>query len=211
MKALLIVDVQNDFLSGGSLAIEEGEEIIPIINSLQKCFDFVIATQDWHPKNHNSFASIHQKNVGETILLKGKEQILWPTHCVQNTKGAGFHPKLNLSNFNKIFRKGEMKDIDSYSGFFDNHKEHNTGLNDYLKKNSVVDVYVSGLATDYCVKFTALDALSLGFNTFLIKDACQGVEREKGDIEKALKEITNKGGIIISSKEILHKFSSENL
>lgn len=193
MKALIIVDVQNDFLPGGALAVKDGNKIIPLINKLQNKFELIVATQDWHPKDHGSFASNHNKNPGEKIQLAGLEQILWPDHCVQETKGADFAADLKTYKFDKVFRKGTDKNIDSYSGFFDNGHKKLTGLADYLKEKGVTEVYIVGLATDYCVKFTALDAVNLGFNTNIILPACRGVDLNKGDVQRAVEEMVNKG------------------
>lgn len=204
-NALLVIDVQNDFLPGGSLEVKDGDKIIPVINAIQKHFDLVVATQDWHPADHESFAVMHPgKNIGNIILLDGAEQILWPEHCVQNGKGAEFPPELDTSGFDEIFYKGLNKHVDSYSGFFDNRKGEDTGLGDYLKRNNVGNVYIVGLASDYCVKFTVLDALDLEFNTFVIADACRGVNLKEGDVERAFEEMAEKGAHVISSKELLN-------
>ncbi|MBX2843147.1 MAG: bifunctional nicotinamidase/pyrazinamidase [Flammeovirgaceae bacterium] len=201
MKALILVDIQYDFISGGALAVPEGENIIPTINQIQKHFDLVIATQDFHPVDHGSFAANHEgKNPGEIIDLNGLPQILWPIHCVQGSNGAEFVKELNMENVTKIFPKGTDKGIDSYSGFFDNGHKKATGLGDYLKEKAAKEVFVVGLATDYCVKFTALDAQDLGFKTYLIKDATRGVNLQPGDVDKAIKEMAGKGVNIIESK-----------
>ncbi|MCB0847700.1 MAG: bifunctional nicotinamidase/pyrazinamidase, partial [Bacteroidetes bacterium] len=174
-KALIIVDIQNDFLPGGALAVNEGDQIIPLVNSIQNQFDLIVATQDWHPANHGSFAANHQeKTPGEVIDLYGLTQVLWPVHCVQNSPGAEFASDLDMKEVAKIFHKGTDPNIDSYSGFFDNGRKKKTGLGDFLQSEGVTHVYVVGLATDYCVKYTALDAASLGFQTTVIKDACRG-------------------------------------
>ena len=193
MNALIIVDLQNDFCPGGSLPVKDGDKIVSLINELQKQFNLVVATQDWHPKDHGSFASNHKMKPGEIIELNGLQQILWPDHCVQGSKGAEFVKGLDLSHVDKIFQKGTDKNIDSYSGFFDNGHKKSTGLGDYLKKKGVADVYVCGLATDYCVKFTALDAKALGFNTILLKEACRGVNLKTGDVDRAVEEMIDAG------------------
>ncbi|WP_020526174.1 bifunctional nicotinamidase/pyrazinamidase [Flexithrix dorotheae] len=204
MKALILVDIQYDFISGGALAVPEGETIIPTVNQLQQHFDLVIATQDFHPADHGSFATNHPgKNPGEVTDLNGLPQILWPVHCVQGTRGVDFVEELNMEKVEKIFPKGTDKGIDSYSGFFDNGHKKATGLGDYLKEKGVKEVFVVGLATDYCVKFTALDALELGFETYLIKDASRGVNLQPGDVEKAIKELDGQGVKIVESKSIL--------
>jgi len=202
-RALILVDLQNDFVPGGALAVRQGDQVIPIANQLAEKFNFVIATQDWHPANHASFAANHPgKKIGDMIDLNGLPQILWPTHCVQNTAGANFVPSLDKSKITKIFRKGTDPAIDSYSGFFDNGHRKKTGLGDYLSDQSVKDVYVLGLATDYCVKFTALDARQLGFNVFLIEDASRGVDLNPGDVTRALEEMKKAGITIVQSAEV---------
>src|SRR6266568_4122050 len=172
MTCLILVDIQNDFVPGGALPVKEGDQIVPIVNRLQSRFDLVVATQDWHPLNHGSFAANHPgKKPGDVIELDGLQQILWPVHCVQNTPGAALVPSLGASRVARIFQKGTDPEIDSYSGFFDNDHRKATGLGEWLKAKSVSEVYICGLATDYCVKFTALDAVRLGFKTHLIEDA----------------------------------------
>jgi nicotinamidase/pyrazinamidase len=202
MRALLLIDIQNDFIPGGALAVQNGDEIIPIVNSLQSKFDLVVATQDWHPNNHKSFASQHQgKSAFEVIDLDGLQQVLWPDHCIQGTKGADFSDKLEMKKVEAIFRKGTASNIDSYSGFYDNGHRKTTGLADYLKGKNVSEVYVAGLAADYCVYFTAKDALREGFKTFFIEDATRAINTE--GFEKAKKDLLNKGGYIIDSKSLL--------
>src|SRR5258708_5026703 len=157
MKALILVDLQNDFLPSGALPVPRGDAVIPLANQLQGAFKLVVATQDWHPANHRSFAANHPgKQPGDVIELRKIKQILWPVHCVQHTNGAEFHSSLRLNHVNKVFKKGTDTEIDSYSGFFDNGHLRATGLGDYLKEKKVTEVYILGLATDYCVKFTAL-------------------------------------------------------
>ena len=209
MKALILVDIQNDFVPGGALAVPEGDKIIPIVNRLQKFFDLIVATQDWHPASHGSFASNHKgKKPGDTIELEGLQQILWPDHCIQNTRGAEFVPHLDTSRFAKIFHKGTDPSIDSYSTFFDNAHRKSTGLKNFLKEKGAKEIYIAGLATDYCVKYSALDAIPLGFRTFVIEDACRGVNLKPGDTEKAIREMRNAGAIIVQSYEILQKKTS---
>jgi nicotinamidase/pyrazinamidase len=206
MKALIVVDVQNDFIPGGALPVPEGNLVVPIINELQSHFDLVVATQDWHPANHGSFAANHGgKKPGEVIDLHDLAQILWPVHCVQNTAGAAFVPELQTQSFDQVFVKGTDPAIDSYSGFFDNGHRKATGLGDYLKHKKVAEVYVVGLATDYCVKFTALDARGEGFQTFLIEDACRGVNLKPEDVSKAVEEMKKKGVQVTSSNKVLKK------
>lgn len=203
MNALILVDIQNDFVPGGTLAVPQGDQIVPIINRLQPCFDLVTATQDWHPANHGSFAANHPgRKPGEVIELDGLPQILWPVHCVQRTGGAEFVPGLDRKSWDRVFVKGTDAKIDSYSGFFDNGHRQATGLSDYLREKGVTDVYVAGLATDYCVKFTALDALKIGFKTHLIEDACRGVNLQAGDVQRAIDEMHAAGAAIISATKI---------
>lgn len=176
-NALLVIDVQNDFCPNGSLAVEKGDEIIPLINDLIieafKEDTLVVATQDWHPENHGSFAATNKAPVFSMGTLNGKPQVMWPVHCVQNTKGAEFHP--DLLTVPTVFCKGMDPTVDSYSGFFDNDGMNPTGLNDYLKLNGIETVTVVGIATDYCVKFTALDAAKLGYKVNVVLKACRGV------------------------------------
>lgn len=203
MKALIIVDVQNDFLPGGALAVKNGDQIIPIINRLQKKFSLIVATQDWHPDNHGSFAANHAGvEVGEFVSLNGVKQILWPVHCVQESKGAEFHYDLNRNNWSKIIQKGTNPLVDSYSGFFDNNRNGDTGLSDYLKSEGVREIYICGLAADYCVKFTVLDGIDEGFTTYLIQDATKAVNLQEGDFEKALEEMEDQGAILTDSSKI---------
>ena len=203
MKALIIVDLQNDFCPGGALPVKEGDRIVPLVNALQKSFDLVVATQDWHPPDHLSFASQHHKPPGEVITLSGLPQVLWPDHCVQGSRGAAFVPGLDTAKMDRVFQKGTDREIDSYSGFFDNGHRKSTGLGDYLKAKGVDEVYIVGLATDYCVKYTALDAAALGFRTHVVDDACRGVELKEGDVARALEEMRRAGVHITTSPALL--------
>jgi len=204
LNALILVDIQNDFVPGGALPVTKGGQIVPIVNRMQAHFDLVVATQDWHPANHGSFAATHPgKNPGDVIDLDGLKQTLWPIHCVQNTAGAAFVPALNMKQVAEVFQKGTDPRIDSYSGFFDNGHRKKTDLGDFLKAHNVKQVFIAGLATDYCVKFTALDAVGLGFKTHLIEDACRGVNLRAGDVEKAVEEMRAVGVGIVKSVEIL--------
>ncbi|MGE5215199.1 MAG: bifunctional nicotinamidase/pyrazinamidase [Nitrospirota bacterium] len=203
MKALILVDLQNDFLPGGALAVPHGDEVIPIANKLQKRFELVVATKDWHPPDHGSFAANHPgKKPGDRILLDGIEQILWPVHCVQNTHGAEFAPSFDTSRIAHVFHKGTEPNIDSYSTFFDNAHRRHTGLADYLKKRSMKDIYLMGLALDYCVKYSVLDARQLGLNTHVVADGCRGIELEPGDVDRALQEMEVAGANLIKSSEL---------
>lgn len=199
MNCLLIIDVQNDFCEGGNLAVKDSSEIIPVINNLidkfNKSNDLIVATKDWHPADHKSFASVSNTKVGEIGILNGLPQVWWPDHCIENTKGSEFHPE--LLPIKNIIYKGNDKEVDSYSGFFDNNKVHKTELDDMLKRHNIDTLYVVGLATDYCVKFTVLDALSLGYKVYLVKDGCRGVNLNPNDSEKAIDEMKKAGAIII--------------
>ena len=201
MKTLIIVDPQNDFMPGGSLAVPSGDEIIPIINKLQEKFDLVIASQDWHPEGHASFASSHKgKNEFETIELNGIEQVMWPEHCVQNTEGAEFHKDLKTAKIEAIFRKGTSLEIDSYSAFYDNKHLKSTGLSGYLKEKNAEDLYFCGLAAEICVHFTAIDAIKEGFKATIIEDATRALKAEH--FKKAKAELKDLGGKVITSSTI---------
>jgi nicotinamidase/pyrazinamidase len=203
-RALIIVDLQNDFVPGGALAVNGGDEIIPLVNQLQRHFDLVVATQDWHPANHGSFAANHAgKRAFEMITLGGLPQVLWPSHCVEGTAGAEFVRGLEIARICKVFHKGTDPEIDSYSGFFDNGHRKATGLGDFLRAMGVSDVYVVGLATDYCVQFTALDARQLGFETYLIEDACRGVNLKPGDVEQAIATMRAAGVHVVRSADLV--------
>ncbi len=204
MKTLILVDLQNDFLPGGALAVPNGDAVIPLANQLQGAFKLVVATQDWHPANHSSFAANHPgRKPGEVVQLKKRSQLLWPTHCVQNTHGAELAPGLMRNRINKVFKKGIDTDIDSYSGFFDNGHQRATGLGEFLREKKVKDVYVLGLATDYCVNFTALDAVELGFHTHLVEDACRGVNLKPDDVKNAIEAMKKAGVIVVKSEQLL--------
>ena len=206
MRCLILVDIQNDFLPGGALAVPDGDAVIPITNQLQPAFELVVATQDWHPARHGSFAANHAgKKHFEQIDLNGLSQTLWPVHCVQNTQGAALASALNQSKIAKVFQKGTDAGIDSYSGFFDNGHRKSTGLGEWLKEKGVKEVFVSGLATDYCVKFTALDAVQSGFKTTVIKDASRGVNLRPDDVKEAISEMERAGVSIVQSTDILQR------
>ncbi|MCY2687262.1 bifunctional nicotinamidase/pyrazinamidase [Salinimicrobium sp. TH3] len=201
MKTLIIVDAQIDFMSGGALEVKNGDRIIPVINDILPHFELVVATQDWHPANHKSFAVNHPgKKEFEVIELNGLEQKLWPPHCVQGTKGAELHPALETNPVEAIFRKGMDPEIDSYSGFYDNGRKKSTGLSGYLKQKGAGDLYFCGLAADICVYFSLLDALKQGFNATLIENAA--VPLLPKEFESIRKDIIKKGGKIINSKDL---------
>ena len=197
MKTLLLIDNQNDFLPGGALAVSEGDLIIPIVNELMPQFDLIAATQDWHPAGHASFAVNHAgRAMFENIDLDGLPQTLWPVHCVQNTGGALFAPGLQTRRIARVFPKGMNARIDSYSGFFDNGHRASTGMADWLRGQGTSEVWVAGLATDYCVKFTVLDALAEGFTVHVLTNACRGVNLVAGDCDRALAEMASHGAVL---------------
>lgn len=211
-KALIVVDVQNDFLPGGSLSVPRGHEVIPFINRLvQLPFDIVVATCDSHPKNHLSFASQWNKRVGEHVSIDDVDQILWPDHCVQGTRGAEFSHDLDTSFFHEVFRKGTDPRIDSYSVFFDNGRKKATGLEDYLRANMCEELYFAGIATEYCVYYSIKDALALGFSCAVVVDACRGIDLVQGDIARALEELELKGVKMYQTTEVEALFSSRLL
>lgn len=188
-------------MPGGSLSVPNGDEIIPIINELQEKFDLVIASQDWHPAGHASFASSHKgKSEFEIIDLNGIEQVMWPEHCVQNTEGAEFHKDLKTAKIEAIFRKGTSLEIDSYSAFYDNKHLKSTGLAGYLKEKNAQDLYFCGLAAEICVHFTAKDAIKEDFKATIIEDATRALNTE--DFEKAKAELKELGGKVITSGAI---------
>ncbi|MFW6225066.1 MAG: bifunctional nicotinamidase/pyrazinamidase [Bacteroidota bacterium] len=201
MKTLLTIDMQNDFLPGGALAVPEGDDVISVINNLQEKFDLVIATQDWHPERHGSFASVHEgKKPMDKTELNGLEQVLWPDHCVQGTKGAEYTDKLNTKRIEAIFRKGMEHGIDSYSGFYDNGHKKSTGLADYLRGRNVGELYVVGLAGDVCVNYTILDAVKEGFKTYLNIDGTKPVNKD--GFEAVVENMKQKGASIIQSGDV---------
>jgi nicotinamidase/pyrazinamidase len=200
MKTLVVIDVQNDFMPGGPLEVAHGNAIIPIINKVQGFFDLVVATQDWHPKNHTSFASSHlNKKPFDKIVLHGLQQVLWPDHCIQGSSGAELHHDLESDRFAAIFRKGMNIEVDSYSGFYDNNHQLSTGLSGYLKDKGISDVYFCGLAADICVYYSMLDSILEGFSATLIEDASRPLYPDKFDDIKC--ELAKQGVRIIKSNE----------
>lgn len=201
MKTLIIVDAQNDFMPGGALEVPEGHAIVPVINKILPQFDLVVTTQDWHPKNHKSFASNHKgKKVFEKTTINGLEQILWPDHCVQGTNGADFHAQLNMKPVEAVFRKGMNPDIDSYSGFYDNGHQKSTGLAGYLKEKGADELYFCGLAADICVYFTILDAIKEGFKVNLLRDATRPLDQD--EFAKQTVRLLFDGVTIIQTREL---------
>ncbi|GAB3333585.1 bifunctional nicotinamidase/pyrazinamidase [Hymenobacter humi] len=202
MNALLLIDIQNDFVPGGRLAVPDGDAIIPLVNALQPQFDLVVASQDWHPAGHHSFASSHaDRSACDQIELHGLPQTLWPDHCLQETPGASLHPDLETHRVEAIFRKGTAPEIDSYSAFHDNGHRKATGLADYLRGRGITEVYLAGLAGDYCVYFSALDSLAEGFATTLITDATRPISAD--GFRAALADLQSKGARLLESPALL--------
>ncbi len=202
-SALIVIDVQNDFCPGGSLAVEEGDAVIAVINAILPLFQRVVATQDWHPADHVSFASSHPgRKVLDLVDAGGIEQVLWPDHCVQGTLGAELHPRLRAGPIGLLLRKGQRRELDSYSAFYENDHKTDTGLRHYLGGLGVRDLYLCGLATDYCVRASVLDARRLGFGVTLVQDACRGVDYPRGSVQSALKEMEAAGVVLLDSTSL---------
>lgn len=203
MFAFLIIDLQNDFCPGGRLAVSDGDSIIPLINGLSPYFKCVVQTQDWHPENHSSFASNHpNKDEYEIVEMEYGTQVLWPNHCVQGSIGADFHPNLEMRSTTMIIRKGFRPNIDSYSAFFENDKTTSTGLKGYLENLGITTVFLAGIATDFCVKWSALDAVASGFKTYVIEDAVKGIDIDNS-VELAFQEMESAGVKFIQSDRLL--------
>src|SRR5215472_5078697 len=201
---LLVVDIQNDFCPGGALAVPDGDAVIPVIHRIAPRFGHIILTQDWHPPHHHSFASAYEgRRVYEQVRLSYGEQTLWPDHCVQGTPGAEFHPALHLPQVELILRKGFRPEIDSYSAFFENDRATPTGLNAYLRERGLKCVFLAGLAYDYCVAYSALDARRLGFPVTIIRDACRAIDLN-GSVAAIEKEFAAAGVNLIESCAIAH-------
>jgi nicotinamidase/pyrazinamidase len=201
--ALLIIDVQRDFCPGGSLAVTEGDAVIPVINRLAPLFAVVAASRDWHPARHVSFASAHPgKKPLQTMEAGGRKQSLWPDHCVAGSPGADFHPELDLTPVRLIIHKGMRPGVDSYSAFFENDRRTATGLDGFLRSLDIKRLFLTGLATDYCVLYTALDAVRLGYATSLVEDACRGVDRPEGGVGRAVLTMRHRGVAIIHSGDL---------
>ena len=201
-RALLLVDLQNDFCAGGTLAVPEGDSTIDVANELiTRCKargDAIVASQDWHPANHGSFASVQVTEPYTQGKLDGLPQTWWPVHCVQNTEGAALHPLLNAKDIDAVFHKGENPAIDSYSAFFDNDHRQETGLNTWLRGRGITELIVMGLATDYCVRFTVLDALKLGYGVTVITDGCRGVNIDPQDSLMAFQDMSAAGAVLMT-------------
>lgn len=202
-SVLIVVDVQNGFTPGGNLAVANADEIIPKINQLAQKFEHIVLTQDWHPEQHISFADNHpNKKPFETIELDYGRQVLWPKHCLQGTHDAEFHPHLNIPTAQLIIRKGCHQNIDSYSAFMEADRKTPTGLNGYLREHQINTVYIVGIATDFCVAWTAIDAAELGFDTYVIEDACKAIDLN-GSLQQAWQDMSQKGVHRIEASSIL--------
>jgi len=202
MDALILVDLQPDFLPGGALAVSDGDAVLPVAADLAGRFDLVVATQDWHPADHGSFAVNADGEVGGLGELAGLPQVLWPVHCVQGSPGAQLHDSVDRGRLAAVFQKGTDPAVDSYSGFFDNGRRGDTGLSAWLRARGVTRTVICGLATDYCVKFTALDAVAEGFDVVVVSDACRGVELTPGDVAAAWGELRAAGVRIVDSRRL---------
>jgi nicotinamidase/pyrazinamidase len=204
-RALVVVDLQNDFMPNGALAVTEGDETVPVANRLMQGFSIVLATQDSHPPHHGSFVTEHPgKKVGDVIELDGLPQEIWPVHCVEGSPGAEFHPDLDTRTIQRVFRKGRDERVDSYSAFFDNAHKRDTGLAAYLREHGVRAITVLGLATDYCVRFTCLDALGLGLAVQVVPAGCRGVNLKPGDGERALRELVERGVVLVAEARAMN-------
>jgi nicotinamidase/pyrazinamidase len=203
VRALLLVDLQNDFMPGGALGVADGDMAVPVANALMPRFALVIATQDWHPANHGSFASNNPGHaVGDVIELGGVPQVLWPDHCVQQMPGASFNSAVDVAGIDAVVRKGTDPAVDSYSAFFDNDGQTDTGLNELLNSQGVDEIVIMGLATDYCVRWTVLDAIGLGFGVTVVTDGCRAVDVSPGDGEASLAEMHAAGARLTTSAEL---------
>jgi len=200
---LLLVDIQNDFMPQGALAVPRGDEVVAVANRLALAFSHVVLTQDWHPVDHVSFAANHPgKQPFETITLPYGEQVLWPVHCVQGTRGAAFHPALDVPHARMVIRKGHHRDVDSYSAFVEADRATPTGLAGYLHEHGVTRVVLAGLATDYCVAWSALDARAAGFDAVVVEDACRAIDLD-GSLARAWRDMTAAGVGRVTSADLL--------
>ncbi len=206
-NALVVVDVQNDFSSTGPMGTPSADEIIPLINKLVNLsFDGCVASQDFHPPHHASFASTWEKKPGECIVVDGVKQTLWADHCIQGTVGAEFTSTLDSSKFEHVAHKGVDPKVDSYSIFFDNQKHRATGLDQFLKKKGITDLYFAGLATEYCVYYSVIDAVELGYTVHVIIDACRGIDLKPGDIEAAVSKMQELGVELVTTEQVIKRF-----
>ena len=202
MRALLLIDLQYDFMPGGALAVPDGDAVVLVANRLLDRFSFVAASQDWHPADHQSFARQHPgRKPLETIDLDGVQQTLWPDHCVQGTRGAELHEELRTGSIDRVIRKGTDPRVDSYSAFFDNARKHKTDLDSVLREQGVEEVVLLWLATDYCVVFSALDAVELGYKTVVVRDGCRAIDQPAGGEAAAWDKMRRAGAVIVNSEE----------
>lgn len=202
MRALLVIDVQNDFCPGGRLAVPDGDEVVPVINATAEHFEHVLFTQDWHPEGHSSFASTHPSmQPFDRIELDYGEQILWPDHCIKGYEGAAFHSDLNVRRGELILRKGFRKEIDSYSAFFENDHSTPTGLTGYLRERAIDTLYLAGLALDFCVHWSAVDGIKQGFNIVVLEDAARAIDTD-GSLDQAMTRMRDAGVVMSTSDEI---------
>lgn len=202
MRALLVIDVQNDFCPGGGLAVPDGDEVVPLINAIADGFEHVLFTQDWHPAGHSSFASSYpSRQPFDHVELEYGDQILWPDHCIQGSEGAAFHPDLNVRRGELIIRKGFRKEIDSYSAFFENDQTTPTGLTGYLRERGIDTLYLAGLALDFCVHWSAVDGIKQGFNVVVLEDAARAIDTD-GSLDQAMTRMRDAGADISTSDEI---------
>ena len=203
MKALILVDLQLDFLDGGALEVENSLGVISVANALQQKFECIVATKDWHPANHMSFAANHPwRKPFQTMKINGFDQILWPMHCVQGTLGSEFPKNLQQEQLSKIIYKGTDPELDSYSAFYDNQHLRQTDLDAYLKAKDVKIIYLMGLALDFCVKFTAIDALSLGYEVYIVTDGCQAITKDPAEIAQLYQTLKEQGCQLVESAQI---------
>ena len=200
--ALVVIDVQNDFCPGGALAVPEGDAVVPVINGLMERFETIVLTQDWHPAHHGSFAANHANATPFSVVeLDYGPQVLWPSHCVQGTRGAEFYPALRTEPAQLVIRKGFRAAIDSYSAFFENDHRTVTGLAGYLRERGIARLVLAGLATDFCVRFSAVDAARLGFQVAVVDDACRGIDLQ-GSLDAAMSEMAENGVAILRSEAV---------
>ena len=201
-SAFVMIDIQNDFCPGGALAVSEGDQIVPIVNKLQDRFTARVLTQDWHPANHTSFADNHEGAAPfSTTQMPYGEQVLWPRHCVQGSSGAAFHADLETNTADLIVRKGFRAGIDSYSAFFENDKATRTGLDGYLRERGISHIVLAGLATDFCVFYSAMDASKLGYHVTVVSDACRAIDLD-GSLAAAMRDMTQQGVEFVTSAQI---------
>lgn len=202
-NALIITDIQYDFCPGGALGVNDADSIIPLVNTIARKFHRVVATQDWHPKDHISLASNHDgKREFEQIIIDSIEQTLWPDHCIQGTRGAELHDRLDKNRIDLIIRKGTHRQIDSYSAFLENDRETKTGLDGYFNSLGIEEIFMCGIATDYCVYYSAMDSINFGFKTTLIIDACRGIDFPDGSIDQVINDMKRHGIKIIHSRDL---------